>query len=59
MQTTPTLIEEQWPTISRLLPQDLDLSAREHGAMKRKRGAIDSAEQLPPVLSLPKGFECF
>src|SRR5438093_13109970 len=55
MQTTPTLIEEQWPIISRLLPQDLDRSAREHGAMKRKRGAIDGAEQLLRVILMHIG----
>lgn len=46
MQTTTTLIEDQWSAIRRLLPEDLNISAREHGAMKRKRGAIENAEQL-------------
>ena len=52
MQTTPALIEEQWSVISRLLPPDLDRSAREHGAMKRKRGAIEGAGQLLRVLMM-------
>jgi len=41
-----TLIEDEWPVIRRLLPADLDQSARENGAMQRKRGQISNAEQL-------------
>jgi hypothetical protein len=41
-----TLIEDEWPVIRRLLPADLDQSAREHGAMQRRRGQISNAEQL-------------
>ena len=50
MENAPVLIEEQWPIISRLLPPDLDRSAREHGAMKRRRGAIQDAERLLRVM---------
>ena len=50
MTPSPTLIEDEWSVIRRLLPEDLDSSAREHGAMKRKRGKITSAEQLLRVL---------
>ena len=33
-----TLIEDEWSVIRRLFPADLDQSAREHGAMQRRRG---------------------
>jgi hypothetical protein len=40
------LVEDQWAVIRQLLPEDLDQSARAHGAMRRRRGQIKSAEQL-------------
>lgn len=45
-----SLVEDQWSVIRRLLPEDLDQSARQHGAMRRKRGQVQSAEQLLRVL---------
>ena len=47
-RVTPSrsLIEDDWPVIRRLLPDDLEQSAREHGAMRRRRGQVNSAEQL-------------
>ena len=47
-----SLVEDQWPVILRLLPEDLDQSARQHGAMRRKRGQIRNAEQLLRILLL-------
>lgn len=52
MLLTPSLVEDQWPVIRQLLPEDLDQSAREHGAMRRQRGQIKTAEQLLRVLLL-------
>ena|ERR1700675_2219575 len=48
LPVTPSrsLIEDDWPVIRRLLPDDLEHSAREHGAMRRRRGQVNSAEQL-------------
>src|SRR5271166_3387141 len=48
LRVTPSrsLIEDDWPVIRRLLPDDLEQSAREHGAMRRRRGQVNSAEQL-------------
>jgi DDE family transposase len=46
MTPSRSLIEDDWPVIRRLLPDDLEQSAREHGAMRRKRGQVQSAEQL-------------
>jgi hypothetical protein len=45
-----TLIEDEWPVIRRFLPEDLDDSARVHGAMRRRRGQIGDAEQLLRLL---------
>jgi hypothetical protein len=45
-----SLIEDDWPVIRRLLPEDLNRSAREHGAMRRRRGQIRDAEQLLRLL---------
>lgn len=50
MIPSPTLIEDEWITIRQLLPKDLDSSAREYGAMQRRRGKISSAEQLLRVI---------
>lgn len=47
-----TLIEDQWDAIRRLLPDDLNQSAKAHGAMRRKRGQVQSAEQLLRLLLL-------
>jgi len=52
MLLPPSLVEDQWPVIRQLLPQDLDQSARAHGAMRRRRGQIKSAEQLLRVILL-------
>lgn len=52
MLINSTLIEDQWPVIRQLLPEDLDQSARAHGAMRRRRGQIKSAEQLLRVILL-------
>src|SRR5271165_5381917 len=48
LRVTPSrsLIEDDWPVIRRLLPDDLEQSARERGAMRRRRGQVNSAEQL-------------
>ena len=46
MTPSRSLIEDDWPVIRRLLPDDLEQSAREHGAMRRRRGQVNSAEQL-------------
>jgi Transposase DDE domain len=50
MTTPPVLIEEQWELLRQFLPRELDEHARAHGAMRRKRGAISSGEQLLRVL---------
>lgn len=49
------LLEDQWDTISQFLPASLDEHARYHGAMRRKRGQISSAEQLLRVLLMHIG----
>jgi Transposase DDE domain len=46
MTPSQSLIEDQWEVIRRLLPDDLEQSARDHGAMRRRRGQVSSAEQL-------------
>src|SRR6202795_903215 len=46
MTPSRSLIEDQWEVIRRLLPDDLEQSARDHGAMRRRRGRVRSAEQL-------------
>jgi hypothetical protein len=45
-----TLVEDQWLLLRCFLPVDLDAHAREHGAMRRKRGKIEDANQLLKVL---------
>lgn len=52
MLLSPSLVEDQWSVIRQLLPEDLDQSARDHGAMRRRRGQIASGEQLLRVLLL-------
>jgi len=44
------LVEDQWDVVRQYLPLELDEHAREHGAMRRRRGQISSAEQLLRVL---------
>ncbi len=46
MTPSQSLIEDEWEIIRRFLPDDLEQSARDHGAMRRRRGQISSAEQL-------------
>ena len=46
MTPSRSLIEDDWEVIRRLLPDDLERGAREHGAMRRRRGQVNSAEQL-------------
>lgn len=50
MTPSRTLIEDEWPVIRRLLPDDLDQSARQHGAMRRRRGQVSDAGQLLRLL---------
>jgi hypothetical protein len=52
MTPPQTLIEDQWSIIRRFFPDDLDQSARLHGAMRRRRGQITSGEQLLRLLLL-------
>jgi hypothetical protein len=52
MITQSSLVEDQWPVIRQFLPADLDESARQHGAMRRKRGQVKSAEVLLRLLLL-------
>ena len=53
--TADPLIEDQWEIIRHLMPADLDEHARQHGAMRRKRGQITTAEQLLQVLLMHIG----
>ena len=53
--TADPLIEDQWEIIRHLMPTELDEHARLHGAMRRKRGQITSAEQLLQVLLMHIG----
>ena len=50
MSTMRELWDKEWPVIRRLLPADLDDSARQFGAMRRQRGAVTSAEDLLRLL---------
>lgn len=50
MATSRTLVEDQWDIIRTLLPDDLDQSAKDHGAMRRKRGQVQTADQLLRLL---------
>lgn len=50
MTSAPALVEEQWDLLRQFLPPSLDEHAREHGAMRRNRGAISGGEQLLRVL---------
>lgn len=52
MTPSRALIEDAWPVIRSLLPDDLDQSARLYGAMRRRRGQIEDAEQLLRLLLL-------
>jgi hypothetical protein len=53
--TADPLIEDQWEIIRHLMPADLDEHARRHGAMRRKRGQITTADQLLQVLLMHIG----
>jgi hypothetical protein len=52
MTPSRTLIEDEWQVVRRLLPDDLDQNARQHGAMRRQCGQITGAEQLLRLLLL-------
>jgi hypothetical protein len=47
--TLERLIDDQWPYVGTLLPEDLDESARRHGALVRRRG-MPNAESLVRTL---------
>ncbi|MDE3073236.1 MAG: IS4 family transposase [Pseudomonadota bacterium] len=47
-----TLLDEEWGVLARLLPEGWRELARETGAMRRARGAIDSPDTLLQVLLL-------
>ncbi len=44
------LVEDQWEVVQRFLPPALDDHAKAHGAMRRQRGQITSAQQLLRLL---------
>lgn len=44
--------DESWEILRQFLPDDLDGSAREHGAFRRARGQVRSAEMLLRLLLL-------
>lgn len=48
-------LDEQWGCIRSMLPKDLDALARQHGAMRRKRGEIQDAETLLRLILLHVG----
>lgn len=50
MDTSQFVYEKQWEILKRYLPDDLDASARAAGAMRRKRGHINTGEQLLRLL---------
>ncbi len=50
-----TLVEDEWEVVRRFLPDDLEQGARQHGAMRRRRGQITSAGQLLRVLLMHIG----
>ena len=52
MTSPPSLVDDQWELVRQFLPADLDQDARAHGAMRRRRGQLTSAEQLLRVLLL-------
>jgi hypothetical protein len=54
LESRGTIPEEDWPFMLTLLPPDLEASAREHGALLRKRG-VPSADALLR-LSLAYGY---
>ena len=49
------MVEEEWELLRQFLPASLEEHAREHGAMRRRRGAISSAETLLRVLLMHIG----
>lgn len=52
MSKPVSLVDDEWLVVRQFLPADLDKSAKDHGAMRRKRGQITSAEQLLRLLLL-------
>lgn len=50
MITSQQIYKEQWDIVRRFLPEDLDESARLAGAMKRKRGQVQSGDDLLRLL---------
>ena len=48
-------LDEQWSFVRSLLPEDLDGLAREHGAMRRRRGEVQDAETLLRLILLHVG----
>src|SRR5213593_3051341 len=54
LDSPPAIPEEEWPFMLTLLPDDLEASAREHGALLRKRGVKSAAALLR--LSLAYGY---
>lgn len=49
------VLDEEWGCLRSMLPTDLDGLAREHGAMRRARGAIKDAETLLRLILLHVG----
>ena len=50
MVTSQSIYAGQWDILRRFLPEDLDASARTSGAMRRKRGQVQSGEDLLRIL---------
>jgi hypothetical protein len=50
-----SVLDEQWGCIRAMLPDDLDVLTREHGAMRRKRGGVKDAETLLRLILLHVG----
>jgi hypothetical protein len=48
-------LDEQWRCVRSMLPENLEGLAREHGAMRRQRGAIKDAETLLRLILLHVG----
>ena len=53
MVTSQSIYAGQWDILRRFLPEDLDASARTSGAMRRKRGQVQSGEDLLRILRHP------
>jgi len=50
-----SIVDEQWKCVRAMLPEDLEGLAREHGAMRRRRGEIQDAETLLRLILLHVG----